>query len=148
MRTPGTRRTALVAGVATVAAVALAACSSGQVAETALKNPSVYGVNTQNSDGSVLIRNLAVAYPGPSGFESGANAPLEVNLYNKTAQEIKGTADAKSTAVYSRAYGKDPDFYQFWKAMETLKESLDEKAWLILSTDSELLKYLKSAGGS
>jgi membrane protease subunit HflC len=66
----------------------------------------------------------------------------------RTAQEIKGTADAKSTAIYSRAYGKDPDFYQFWKAMETLKQSLDEKAWLILSTDSELLKYLKSGGGS
>lgn len=88
MRTPGTRRAALVAGVATVAAVALAACSAGQVAETANKNPSVYGVNAQNSDGSVLIRNLAVAYPGTAGFESGANAPLEVNLYNQTAREI------------------------------------------------------------
>jgi hypothetical protein len=88
MRTSGTRRAALVAGVATVAAVALAACGAGQVAETALKNPSVYGVNTQNSDASVLIRSLAVAYPGPSGYESGANAPLEVNLYNQTSSEI------------------------------------------------------------
>jgi hypothetical protein len=88
MRTSGTRRAALVAGVATVAAVALAACSAGQVAETANKNPSVYGVNTQNSDASVLIRGLAVAYPGSSGYEAGANAPLEVNLYNETTSEI------------------------------------------------------------
>ncbi|MCA2213580.1 hypothetical protein [Jidongwangia harbinensis] len=88
MRTLGTRRAALVAGVATVAAVALAACSAGQVAETALKNPSTDGVNTQNADASVLIRGLAVTYPGTEGYEAGGNAPLEVNLYNETTQEI------------------------------------------------------------
>jgi membrane protease subunit HflC len=65
----------------------------------------------------------------------------------KQAQELKGTADAKATAIYSRAYGKDPEFYQFSKAMETLSGSLDDKTWLILSTDSELLRYLKGAGG-
>jgi membrane protease subunit HflC len=65
----------------------------------------------------------------------------------KTAQEIKGAADAKATTIYASAYGRDPDLYQFLKSMETLNASLDEKAWLILSTDSELLKYLKSSGG-
>jgi membrane protease subunit HflC len=65
----------------------------------------------------------------------------------KSAQEIKGAADAKATTIYASAYGRDPDLYQFLKSMETLNASLDEKAWLILSTDSELLKYLKSAGG-
>jgi membrane protease subunit HflC len=65
----------------------------------------------------------------------------------KSAQEIKGAADAKATAVYAGAYNRDPDLYQFLKSMETLNASLDEKTWLILSTDSELLKYLKSAGG-
>jgi len=65
----------------------------------------------------------------------------------KSAQEIKGAADAKATTIYASAYGRDPDLYQFLKSMETLNASLDEKTWLILSTDSELLKYLKSAGG-
>ena len=65
----------------------------------------------------------------------------------KTAQQIKGEADAKATAIYSRAYGKDAELYQFLKTMETLSATLDEKTWLLLSTDSELLKYLKSAGG-
>lgn len=64
----------------------------------------------------------------------------------RTAQELKGAADAKSTAIYARAYGKDPEFYQFWKAMETLNSSMDDKTLLILSTDSDLLKYLKGAG--
>jgi membrane protease subunit HflC len=65
----------------------------------------------------------------------------------KSAQELKGAADARATSIYAKAYGKDPDLYQFLKSMETLNASLDEKAWLILSTDSELLKFLKGADG-
>lgn len=64
----------------------------------------------------------------------------------KSAQEIKGTADGKATAIYAAAYSKDPQFYQFLKSMETLINSLDEEAWLILSTDSKLLRHLKSSG--
>jgi len=61
----------------------------------------------------------------------------------RDAQKLKGAADAKAAAIYARAYGRDPDFYQFMKAMETLKESLSGQTTVILSTDSELLKYLK-----
>jgi len=66
----------------------------------------------------------------------------------RSAQELKGAADGKATAISARAYNKDPEFYQFWKAMETLDQSLDTKTWLILTTDSELLKYLKAPGGN
>jgi len=66
----------------------------------------------------------------------------------KTAQEVKGIADAKATSIYARAYGRDPDLYKFLKSMETLSGSLDEKTWLILSTNSELLKFLKSDGST
>ena len=65
----------------------------------------------------------------------------------KKAQEKKGTADAAATAIYAKAYGRDPEFYRFTKSMETLQSSLDEKSWLILSTDSEVLKFLKGSGG-
>jgi membrane protease subunit HflC len=61
----------------------------------------------------------------------------------RSAQELKGTADAKATGIYARAYGKDPELYQLTKTMETLGAGLDDKTWLILSTDSDLLKYLK-----
>jgi membrane protease subunit HflC len=65
----------------------------------------------------------------------------------KSAQELKGKADAKATAIYARAYGRDPSFYQFFKSMDTLKTALDRDATVILSTDSELLKYLKDSSG-
>jgi modulator of FtsH protease HflC len=65
----------------------------------------------------------------------------------RKAQEKKGAADATATTIYAKAYGRDPDFYQFTKSMETLSSTLDEKSWLVLSTDSELLRYLKTSGG-
>jgi membrane protease subunit HflC len=65
----------------------------------------------------------------------------------KSAQELKGKADAKATSIYARAYGRDPGFYEFWKSMETLQTALDKDATVILSTDSELLKYMKESKG-
>ncbi len=61
----------------------------------------------------------------------------------KTAQEIKGKADAKATKIYAQSYGLDPEFYSFTRTLEIYNESLDDKTSLILSTDSEFLKYLK-----
>jgi modulator of FtsH protease HflC len=61
----------------------------------------------------------------------------------RTAQEIKGKADAKATVIYADSYGKDPDFYSFVQTLEIYGEALDDKNTLVLSTDSEFLKYLK-----
>jgi membrane protease subunit HflC len=63
----------------------------------------------------------------------------------RDAQQLKGKADARATSIYARAYSRDPAFYEFTKSMETLRSSLDENVTVILSTDSELLKYLKES---
>jgi modulator of FtsH protease HflC len=63
----------------------------------------------------------------------------------RTAQEIKGKADAEATRIYAQAYSLDPEFYQFLKTLETYRTSLDSETWLVLSTDSEFLKYLKGS---
>jgi len=62
----------------------------------------------------------------------------------KTAQEIKGKADAESTKIYASAYNLDPEFYQFMKTLEIYRTIMDKDTWLLLSTDAEFLKYLKS----
>jgi len=61
----------------------------------------------------------------------------------RTAQEVKGKADAQATIIYAEAYGVDPQFYSFVQTLEIYDQSLGEKNTLILSTDSEFLKYLK-----
>jgi membrane protease subunit HflC len=63
----------------------------------------------------------------------------------RTAQEIKGKADAEATRIYALAYNRDPEFYQFMKTLETYRASLDKETWLLLSTESEFLKYLRSS---
>ena len=61
----------------------------------------------------------------------------------KRAQKIKGDADAEATVIYAEAYGKDPEFYSFVQTLEIYRETLGQNSSLILSTDSEFLKYLK-----
>jgi membrane protease subunit HflC len=62
----------------------------------------------------------------------------------RKAQEIKGIADAESTKLYADAYGVDPVFYSFVRTLEIYRDSLNETNSLVLSTDSEFLKYFKS----
>ncbi|MDI6844581.1 MAG: protease modulator HflC [Candidatus Saccharicenans sp.] len=62
----------------------------------------------------------------------------------RRAQEIKGKAEAEATRIYAEAYNLDPEFYQFLKTLETYRQTLAQRTWLILTTNSEFLKYLKS----
>jgi len=65
----------------------------------------------------------------------------------KTAEEIKGKADGEAALIYARAFGRDPDFYSFLRTLEIYKESIGKDTSLILSTDSEFLKYFKDYQG-
>lgn len=62
----------------------------------------------------------------------------------RRAQEITGKADAEATKVYAKAYSKDPEFYSFLKTLDTYKGTLNEQTWLLLTSDSDFYKYLKS----
>lgn len=66
----------------------------------------------------------------------------------RKAQEIKGKADAEATMIYARAYGQDPDFYSFLQTLDIYKEAMDKDSSLILSTESEFLKYFKGYKGN
>ena len=65
----------------------------------------------------------------------------------KKAEEIMGKADAEAAAVYSNAYNKSAtskNLYTFLKSMETFEKTFDDKTSVILSTDSEVFKFLKT----
>src|SRR5690606_4530269 len=64
----------------------------------------------------------------------------------REAEKIRGQADAEATAIYANAYNRNNEtrkLYQFLRSMETLEKSLDEESNIIITTDSELYKYLK-----
>ncbi len=64
----------------------------------------------------------------------------------KESEKIKGEADAKAANIYASAYNKSSrsrELYSFMKSMETFRKTFDSSTTVILSTDSELYKYLK-----
>jgi len=64
----------------------------------------------------------------------------------KKAQEIMGKADAEAIRTYAEAYAKDPEFYSFLETLTSYEENLATGTVLILSTDGDYLKYLKTLG--
>lgn len=66
---------------------------------------------------------------------------------NAEAQRIRGKGDADAAEIYNRAYNKDPEFYEFYKTLETYKATLPESgAKIVISPDSEFAKYLYGNG--
>ena len=64
----------------------------------------------------------------------------------RKSEEIKGNADAQAAAIYSEAYNRDPEFYAFWKSMESYKANLKDYP-ATYSTKMDYFDYLYSADG-
>lgn len=66
----------------------------------------------------------------------------------RDAQGIKGEGDAKASALYAAAYGKNPEFYAFYRSMESYKGSFKNKTdVMVLQPNSEFFRYMKSPRG-
>lgn len=68
----------------------------------------------------------------------------------KQIQEIQGNADARAIEIYAQAYGQSPEareLYEFLETMKTYKTVLGSDTTLILSTSSELFRFLNRASG-
>ncbi len=64
----------------------------------------------------------------------------------RKSEEIKGNADAQAAAIYAEAYNRDPEFYAFWKSMESYKANLKDYP-ATYSTKMDYFDYLYSADG-
>ncbi|MDR3393778.1 MAG: protease modulator HflC [Parasulfuritortus sp.] len=66
----------------------------------------------------------------------------------REAQTVKGEGDAKAAAIYSAAYGKNPEFYAFYRSMQAYKASFaDKRDVMVLQPNSEFFRYIKSPRG-
>jgi modulator of FtsH protease HflC len=64
----------------------------------------------------------------------------------RQVEEIRGIADAKATEIYAKAYNQSPDavsFYEFTRTMQSYKSIIADNTTLVLSTSSDLFKFLK-----
>lgn len=92
----GSRRAALLLAGTAATGLLVSGCGTGQIAETANKQPSVQGVNVQTPDNAYKVRGLYVEYPGPGGYQAGANAPLNAVIYNDSPNPVTVTVTTDS----------------------------------------------------
>jgi modulator of FtsH protease HflC len=66
----------------------------------------------------------------------------------REAQKTKGEGDARAAALYAAAFGRDAEFYAFYRSLEAYKQSFkDKNDVMVLDPSSAFFKYLKTPGG-
>lgn len=63
----------------------------------------------------------------------------------RKAEIIRGEADATATKIYADAYGRDPEFYAFFRTLQSYEKALGPDVTLMLGTDSDFFEYLQDA---
>ena len=84
-------------------------------------------------------------------IQADADKQREVILAEafRKAQQTKGAADAKATAIYAAAYGQNAEFYSFYRSLEAYRQTFKSKGdVLVLDPTSDFFKYLRSATGA
>ena len=65
----------------------------------------------------------------------------------REAQKVKGEGDAKAAEIYATAFGKNPEFYAFYRSTEAYKNSFKSKSdVIVLDQSSDFFKYMRSSG--
>jgi membrane protease subunit HflC len=82
-------------------------------------------------------------------IRAGADREREVIVATayETSQKLNGEGDANATTIYAQAFGQDPEFYAFTRRLQAYEKILTTGTTLVLSPDSELLRYLQNPRG-
>jgi len=84
-------------------------------------------------------------------IRADADRQREVTLADayRDAQKIKGEGDAKAASIYAGAFGRNSEFYSFYRSLEAYKQSFKNKSdVMVVDPSSAFFKYLKSSGKS
>ena len=64
----------------------------------------------------------------------------------REAQKIKGNGDAKAAAIYAAAFGRNAEFYSFYRRLDAYKKSFTNKSdVMVIDPSSSFFKYLKNS---
>ena len=79
-----------------------------------------------------------------------ADADRQVQVLNaeayRDAQKTRGEGDAQALEIYAAAYGRDPEFYSFYRSLEAYRDAFEASNGIfVLDPKSEFLRYLKES---
>src|SRR5690349_13343560 len=85
-------------------------------------------------------------------IRADADRQREITIANayRDAQKIKGEGDAQAAAIYGEAFGRDPQFAQFYRSLEAYKQSFNKKGDVLIvdPSSSEFFKAFRGGGGA
>ncbi|WP_042427807.1 protease modulator HflC [Comamonas granuli] len=85
-------------------------------------------------------------------IRADADRQREITIANayRDAQKVKGEGDAEAAKIYAEAFGKDPQFAQFWRSLDAYKASLGKKNDILVldPAASDFFKALRGAGAT
>lgn len=64
------------------------------------------------------------------------------NAY-RDAEKLRGEGDAKSSEIYAQAYGRDAEFFAFYRSLSAYKKTFSSSSMVVLDPDSEFFQYFK-----
>jgi len=63
------------------------------------------------------------------------------------SERIRGEGDARRNAIYAEAYGRDPEFFSFYRSMDAYRAAIGAGTPIVIPPDSEFFEYFRSEGG-
>lgn len=85
-------------------------------------------------------------------IRADADKQREITIANayRDAQKVKGEGDAESARIYAEAFGKDPQFAQFYRSLDAYKTSFNKKSdvMVIDPSSSEFFRTFRGVSGS
>lgn len=82
-------------------------------------------------------------------IRADADRQREITIANayRDAQKIKGEGDAEATRIYNEAFGRDPQFAQFYRSLEAYKSSFNKKSdVMVIDPSSEFFRAMRGSG--
>src|SRR5687768_5737374 len=79
--------------------------------------------------------------------EADRSRQITVAEAYRDAQRVKGEGDAQAARIYAEAFGRNPEFYSFYRSMEAYRQGMRTKGdVMVLDPSSDFFKYFKSPG--
>lgn len=110
---------------------------------------SVYGrMQAERKRVANELRSTGFAEAEKIRAEADKQRQVVIAQAYRDAQRLKGDGDAKASAIYARAFERNPEFYAFYRSLEAYRQSFKNKSdLLILEPNSDFFKYLKNPAG-
>ncbi len=80
--------------------------------------------------------------------EADKERTIMLSEARRDAEILRGEGDKEAIRIYAKAFGQDPQFYEFYRTMEAYKKALiNGGTTMVLSPDSDFFKFIASDDG-